>query len=129
MTPVDSPPRKLTTHQKAVLIQVLLTFPDQAVGICFCSSVDDALPYAQDFLAIFKAIGWKVTDPEAREIAMGSPAGLALVFSRAGSLPPAAEALRDALRIYEIDAEILCDPGANIPLGSFVVAVGSAARE
>ncbi len=129
MTPAGSTSRKLTTHQKAVLIQVLLTFPDQQVGICHTLSADDALAYAQDFLAIFKAIGWRVTEPEAREIPAGSSAGLALVFSKAGSLPPAAEALRDALRIYEIDAEILCDPFGNIAPGSFVVAVGSPAQE
>ena len=129
MTPVNSPSRKLTTHQKAVLIQVLLTFPDQTVGISFSSPADDALAYAQDFLAIFKAIGWRVTEPEAREIPGGSSAGLALVFSKAGNLPPAAEALRDALRIYEIDAEILCDPTGDIAAGSFVLAVGTPARE
>ena len=129
MTPVNSAPRKLTTHQKAVLIHVLLTFPDQQVGICHTSSADDASAYARDFLAIFKAIGWRVADPEAREILAGKSSGLALVFSEAGSLPPAAEALRDALRIYEIDAETLCDPASKIPAGSFVVAVSSPAQE
>jgi hypothetical protein len=124
MTPADSISRKLTTHQKAVLIQVLLTFPDQQVGICHSPAADDALTYAQDFLAIFKAIGWRVTEPEPREIAGGRSAGLALVFSEAGSLPPAAEALRDALRIYEIDAEVFCDAAGKIPSGSFVLAVG-----
>jgi len=128
MTPADSTSRKLTTHQKAVLIQVLLTFSDQQVGICHSPVAEDALPYAQDFLAIFKAIGWRVTDPEPREIAAGKSAGLALVFSEAGGLPPAAEALRDALRIYEIDAEIFCNATDKIPSGSFVLAVGPPAR-
>lgn len=129
MTPSDSTSRKLTTHQKAVLIQVLLTFPDQQVGICHSPAAEDALTHAQDFLAIFKAIGWRVTDPEPREIAAGKSAGLALVFSEAGSLPPAAEALRDALRIYEIDAEIFCDAARTIPPDGFVLAVGPPARE
>ena len=48
--------RKLTTHQKAVLIQVLRTFPDERVEIRYAPEADDALGYAQDFLAVFKAI-------------------------------------------------------------------------
>jgi hypothetical protein len=53
-------PRRLTTHQKAVLIQVLLAIPDEEVGVYYCASASDALGYAQDFLTVFKAIGWKV---------------------------------------------------------------------
>jgi hypothetical protein len=55
-------PRKLTTHQQAVLIQVLLAFPEQEVGVYYCASASDALGYAQDFLTVFKAIGWKVNE-------------------------------------------------------------------
>jgi hypothetical protein len=55
-------PRKLTTHQKAVLIQVLLAFPDQQVGVCYDPSATDALSYAEDFLTVFKVIGWKVNE-------------------------------------------------------------------
>ena len=50
-------PRKLTTHQKAVLIHVLITFPDQQVGVSYSPSATDALGYAEDFLTIFTAIG------------------------------------------------------------------------
>jgi hypothetical protein len=57
--------RKLTTHQKAVLIQMLRTFPDERVEIRYAPEADDALWYAQDFLSIFKAIGWDVTGPQA----------------------------------------------------------------
>ncbi len=59
--------RKLTTHQKAVLIQVLLAFPDQRVGIFYSAAAEDGQTYAMDFMAIFKAIGWDVTGPEASE--------------------------------------------------------------
>ncbi len=45
-------PRKLT-HQKAVLIQVLITFPDQQVGVSYSPSASDALAYAEDFLTTF----------------------------------------------------------------------------
>src|ERR1700732_3621890 len=55
--------RKLTTHQKAVLIQVLRTFPDERVEIRYAPEAEDALWYAQDFLSILKAIGWGVTGP------------------------------------------------------------------
>jgi hypothetical protein len=115
--------RKLTTHQKAVLIQVLLTFPDQRVIVCYFPPADDALAYAQDFLTIFKAIGWRVND---MVLAEASPlAGIAIITSAEEHLPPSAEALRDALRIYEIEVAISRDAARNIAPGSFVFAVGS----
>jgi hypothetical protein len=122
---MQSTPRKLTTHQKAVLIQVLLTFSDQQVAVCYSPTVTDALAYAQDFLTVFKTIGWTVNDAESAEIVTGQSAGLALMVSRGGSLPPSAEALRDTLRIYGIEVETLSDSARNIASGSFVLAVGS----
>jgi hypothetical protein len=122
---MQSIPRKLTTHQKAVLIQVLLTFPDQQVGVWYSPTAADSCGYAQDFLTIFKAIGWTVNDAESAEIVTGQSAGLALIVSRGGSLPPSAEALRDTLRIYGIEVETFCDSARNIASGSFVLAVGS----
>ena len=116
-------PRKLTTHQKAVLIQVLLTFPEQHVIVCYFSSADDAMAYAQDFLMIFKAIGWKVNDVVLAET---NPfTGIAIITSAEENLPPSAEALRDALRIYEIEVAISRDAARNVAPGSFVFAVGS----
>src|SRR5271169_4997458 len=56
--------RKLTTYQKAVLIQVLRTFPDESVEICYAPDAGDAMPYAEDFLAVFKAIGRDVRGPQ-----------------------------------------------------------------
>ncbi len=64
---MQSTPRKLTTHQKAVLIQVLLAFPEQQVGVCYSPKAPDALVYAQDFMTIFRAIGWKLNDAEAAQ--------------------------------------------------------------
>src|ERR1700693_3861374 len=96
-------PRRLTTHQQAVLIQVLLTFPDQQVDVCFSPSDSDALAYAQDFLNIFKALGWRVTEPESADLPEGRTASLAVVTREEGSLPACAEALQDALRIYGIE--------------------------
>jgi hypothetical protein len=117
-------PRKLSTHQKAVLIQVLLAFPDQQVGVCYCPSASDALGYAQDFLTIFKVIGWKVNDGAPSETLNDPSASLAFVVSGQGSLPPSAEALRDALRIYGIGVERFCDPTCNITSGSFILSIG-----
>lgn len=97
--------RKLSTHQQAVLIQVLLTFPDEPVGVCYSPSVTDAQAYADDFLAIFKAINWRVDHARAAADLTAASGGLALVVAE-GHLPPSAEALRDALRIYGIEAEI-----------------------
>src|ERR1700736_5296484 len=98
-----SPARRLTMHQKAVLIQVLLAFPERQVGVQYFPSASDALAYAQDFLTLFKGVGGKVDTVEAAERAPGHARGLALVVSQDRRLPPAAEALRDALRIYGIE--------------------------
>jgi hypothetical protein len=100
---LDPNRRKLTTHQKSVLIQVLLTFPNQRVGIFYSASAGDGQDYALDFMAIFKAIGWDVAGPEAAGNFAGDSAGLAFVVDEGRRLPACAEALRDALRIYEIE--------------------------
>ncbi len=112
--------RKLTTYQKAVLIQVLRTFPDERVEIRYAPDADDALSYAQDFVAVFKAIGWDVTGPEA-EAPENRPALVLLV--RDAKLPACAEALRDALRIYEIAVEAQLDAGS--PAHTFTLWVGA----
>jgi hypothetical protein len=117
-------PRKLTTHQKAVLIQVLLAFPDQEVGIWYDPSASDALSYAEDFLTIFKVIGWEVTEGAPSETSNGQRSGLAFVVCGQGGLPPSAEALRDALRIYEIEIATICDPTCNMRSGGIILAVG-----
>lgn len=117
-------PRKLTTHQKAVLIQVLLTFPDQQIGVRYDPSASDALSYAEDFLTVFKVIGWKVSEGAPRETSNGQCTGLAFVVCGNEGLPPSAEALRDALRIYGIDIATICEPTCNMKSYSFVLAVG-----
>ena len=122
---MPSTPRRLTTHQKAVLIQVLLAFPEQRIAVHYCPSANDALGYAQDFLTIFKAVGWRVNDTESAERSTAQAAGLALVVRQDDRLPPSAEALRDALRIYGIEVETVCDPAGNIAAGSFVLSIGS----
>jgi hypothetical protein len=117
-------PRKLTIHQKAVLIQVLLAFPGQEVGVYYCASESDAPGYAQDFLTIFKAIGWKVNEEATSESLSDEFTGLAFVTAGRDSLPPVAEALRDALRIYEIEVGTFCDPACNVRPGGFILSVG-----
>jgi len=117
-------PRKLTTHQKAVLIQVLLAFPEQEVGVYYCASASDALAYAQDFLTVFKAIGWKVNEGAPSESLGDEFTGLTFVATGQDSLPPVAEALRDALRIYEIEVATFCDPACNMRSGGFILSVG-----
>ena len=114
--------RKLSTHQQAVLIQVLLTFPDEPAGVCYLPSVPDAHAYAEDFLTIFKAINWKVDEARAMADLSAAAGGLAIMVP-AGQLPPSAEALRDALRIYEIEAEIVPDRANLCGSRNFVLAV------
>jgi hypothetical protein len=114
-------PRKLTLHQQAVLIQVLLMFPDQHVDVCYSPSAGDAIGYAQDFLTIFKVIGWKVHAPSE---SLTAPPGLAFVVGEQSVLPPSAEALRDALRIYGIEVAISSDPTRVTRSADFVLVVG-----
>ncbi len=117
-------PRKLTTHQKAVLIHVLVTFPDQQVGVSYSPSTSDALSYAEDFLTIFNAIGWRVDGGAPQMILDERCAGLTLLVSAEGNAPPSAEAFRDALRIYGIEVAILCDPSSAVRSGEFILAIG-----
>jgi len=120
-------PRKLTTLQMAVLIRVLREFPDQQVDLCYHPSAQDALSYARDFLTVFKAIGWKVSDGAPIEMVNGQANGLTLVVSERSSLPPSAEALRDTLRIYGIEVATFCDPACNTEPGGFILTIGLAA--
>jgi hypothetical protein len=117
-------PRRLNTHQKAVLIQVLLAFPDQQVEVGYDPSASDALGYAHDFVTIFNVIGWTVKEGAPSKIANGLSRGLSLVVSTPGSLPASGEAFRDALRIYEIEAATLCDPTSSVTPGGFLLGIG-----
>ena len=119
----QAPSRKLTTHQQAVLIQVLLAFPEQRVGIEHCDWAD-APGYARDFLTIFNAVRWDVAELGARKETGACASGLAIVV-RGEDLPPAAEALRDALRIYAIEVETLCDSERKMAADEFVFSVGA----
>jgi hypothetical protein len=119
--------RKLTTHQQSVLIQVLLAFPAQTAAVRYSSSVSDARAYAEDFLTIFKAVGWivdEVKSVDAGEVNTQT-AGLAVIVGNDHELPPGAEALRDALRIYGIEVQTIADSGAKITPGNFVLRVGT----
>ena len=102
------PVRRLSTHQQAVLIQVLTTFPHERVGVCYLPSSPGTRAYAEEFLTVFKAIGWIVDHAERVENLPAVPSGLAIMVKNR-HLPPSAEALRDALRIYGIEAEIARD--------------------
>ena len=117
-------PRKLTTDQKAVLIQVLVGFPDQQVDVSYHPSVSDARDYAQDFLTVFKVIGWKVSDGAPSESLNRECSGLAFVVSERDSLPPSAEALRDALRVFGVEVATISDPACSTGPGGFILSVG-----
>jgi hypothetical protein len=116
--------RKLTTHQKAVLIQVLLTFPGERVGIFYSPAAADGMDYATDFMAIFKAIGWDVSGPTAERYFAGGSPGLAIVTSKNGDLPACAQAFRDALRIYEVEVESRLEKLSDGPSNGFILWVG-----
>jgi hypothetical protein len=107
-----------------MLIRVLREFPDQRVDLCFCRLAQDAFGYAQHFLAVFKAIGWKVNDGAPVEVVDAQATGLAFVVSGQGKLPPSAEALRDTLRIYGIEVATFCDPTCSTESGGFMLTVG-----
>jgi len=114
-------PRRLTTHQQAVLIQVLLAFPEETVAVRYLTSASDALNYADDFLTIFKAVNWNVVPAEPAEVLPYSSSGLTIVVPE--SLPPSAEALRDALRIYGIEAQVARDQSNLCGTSNFALAV------
>ena len=116
--------RKLTTHQITVLIQVLRTFPNERVAIVYSAAASDGRAYALDFMAIFKAIGWDVSGPEAAEFPGGESVALALLVSAGGGIPACAEALRDALRIYEIEVETRVGGEKHVAADGFGLWVG-----
>lgn len=115
-------PRRLTTHQQAVLIQVLLAFPEETVTVRYWPPASDALNYANDFSTIFKAVNWNVVPAEPVEVLPHSSIGLTIVV-REETLPPSAEALRDALRIYGIEAEVAKDQSSLCGSSNFALAV------
>jgi hypothetical protein len=115
-------PRRLTTHQQAVLIQVLLAFPDETVSVRYLPSASDAGNYAEDFSTIFKAVNWNVVPAEPAEVLPHSSSGLTIVV-REETLPPSAEALRDALRIYGIEAQVARDESNLCGTSNFALAV------
>ena len=117
-------PRRLSTHQKAVLIQVLTIFPGERAGVLYEASDREAGEYAQDFVTIFKAINWEVERSEAAENLPASRSGIC-ILARRGTIPSSAEALRDVLRIYEIEAEILQDGPWRATEDNFILAVSA----
>jgi hypothetical protein len=119
-----SPSRRLSTHQKAVLIQVLLAFPEQHVGIWSSPTADDAGAYAEDFATVFKAIGWSVSPSDMTQVLDVRFSGLALVSSAESGLSGCGEALRDALRIYQLELATLTGSSGLVPREGFVFAVG-----
>jgi len=119
---VERCPRRLSTHQKAVLIQVLPAFPDETVSVRYLMSASDALNYANDFLTIFKAVNWKVIRAEPAEVLPYGSSGLTIVVGEE-RLPPSAEALRDALRIYGIEAQVTSDQSRLCGSSNFALAV------
>jgi hypothetical protein len=119
---VERFPRRLTTHQQAVLIQVLLAFPEETVAVRYLTSASDALNYANDFSTIFKAVNWNVVPSEPTKVLPYSSSGLAIVV-REERLPPSAEALRDALRIYGIEAQVARDQSNLCGTSNFALAV------
>jgi hypothetical protein len=117
-------PRKLTTQQKAVLIRTLREFSDQHVQVHYLPLANDALSYAQDFLAVFTVIGWKVDEAVPSDNLAGRLVGLGFVVNRQGNLPPGAEALRDSLRIFGIEIATVFDPACTTAASGFTLAIG-----
>lgn len=114
--------RRLTVHQKAVLVQVLRAFPDEKVRVCYSPSATDGRSYAEDFVFVFKAIGWRVDGPDASDTATASSSALTLVPCETG-LTPCAAALRDALRIYRIEIQVDFSGSGRASDGSFLLRV------
>ena len=116
-TKVDHPSEG-STHSSATCVSWAR---GRRLLLCLSS---DAPGYAQDFLTIFKAIGWKVNEEATSESLSDEFTGLAFVATGPDSLPPVAEALRDVLRIYEIEVGTLYDPTCNMRSSGFILSVG-----
>ncbi len=114
--------RRLTTHQKQVLIQVLLAFPGQRVALEYAEGSADAADYALDFLAIFRALNWDVEGPRQLEPAPLHEPCLKLIAARP-HLAGCAEGLRDALRVYGIEVELVSDQDGRMREGGFLFSV------
>ena len=123
---METSARKLSTHQKAVLIQVLRTFPAQRVNVCYQREASDACDYAQDFLTIFKVIGWDVKEgARRRRIGTARRRDCRWWWRRRAACRVGAEALRDVLRIYGIEVATVCDPECGVSAGGFIFNVGA----
>jgi hypothetical protein len=103
----------------------LAAFRHETVRVCYLPSVSDALNYAEDFSTIFRAINWTVDSAERAEPLPESSSGLAIVVPE-GKVPCSAEALRDALRIYGLEAEIVSDRWNLCGARNFVLAITKA---
>jgi hypothetical protein len=88
----------------------------------YLRSASDALNYANDFLTIFKAVNWNVVPAEPTEIIPYSSSDLTIVVPEE-NLPPSAEALCDALRIYGIEAQVARDESNSRGTSTFALAV------
>jgi len=117
-------PQKLTTDQKAVLIQVRVAFPYQQVDVSYHPAASDARDYAEDFRTVFKVIGWKARDGAPSESLNRKSSGLVFVVGEQGSLPPSAEALQDALRVFGVEVTTISDPAYSAGPGGFILSVG-----
>ena len=121
---VPAASRRLTTHQQAVLIQVLLAFPEQRASIEHAST-GDAAAYAQDFLTIFNAVRWNVVELGVANGSAANGSGLAIIVGKNQKAPAGAEALRDVLRIYGIDVGTGFDSSREILPDEFIFSVGT----
>ena len=72
-------------------------------------------------------IGWKVNAGAPSESLNRQSSGLAFVVNEEGSLPPGAEALRDALRVFGIEVATVSDPAYSTAPGGFILSVGARA--
>jgi hypothetical protein len=65
-----------------------------------------------------------VSDGAPSESLNRKSSGLAFVVSERDSLPPSAEALRDALRVFGVEVATIADPAYSTPPGGFILSVG-----
>jgi hypothetical protein len=99
---------------------------DDQISFEFRNGSDDGRSYAEDFLSVFKAIGWEVDGPETAHEPTGASSRTSPLIANNAGLPPCAEALHDALQIYGIEVEVECSGSGNVPNGTFLLRIGNA---
>jgi hypothetical protein len=119
-------PRRLSEEHKKELVKTLssLPKPTSPPGVFWSSTAPDGEIYGQDFIDVFKRLGWaEGAGNWGTESLLMHVVGVHLIVHSAASRPQGAGELQQALESIGIKAPGDVDP--NIPEGTFEIRIGS----